>query len=251
MLSTAQRRELVPRELVVAHDDRLFAVDLAQQVEEVERERVVVVDQERAHRASTLCPTLARRRPHRADPRDGGDDDQPRRQRQLRRDGRRVGRAADRHQALPRDTDAAQPARDRGGGRQRDRRHPAVQPGGARRPAPADPSRRRASRERSWTTPARGASCASRRSTTASGAPASARWWSTAAPVASSSVSIARAMRCSRPRSSRRACAGSRPSDIRAELRRLQVLVDKTAGPREREAMEYVTRHVRAVIGDA
>jgi uncharacterized protein len=39
--------------------------------------------------------------------------------------------------------------------------------------------------------------------------------------------------------------------DIRAELRRLQVLVDKTAGPREREAMAYVTRHVRAVVGDA
>jgi hypothetical protein len=38
--------------------------------------------------------------------------------------------------------------------------------------------------------------------------------------------------------------------DIRAELRRLQVLVDKTAGPREREAMDYVTRHVRAVVGD-
>ena len=34
---------------------------------------------------------------------------------------------------------------------------------------------------------------------------------------------------------------------IREELRRLQVLVDKTAGPREREAMEYV----RAVLGDA
>jgi uncharacterized protein len=38
--------------------------------------------------------------------------------------------------------------------------------------------------------------------------------------------------------------------DIRAELRRLQVLVDKTAGPREREAMAYVTRHVSAVVGD-
>jgi hypothetical protein len=38
--------------------------------------------------------------------------------------------------------------------------------------------------------------------------------------------------------------------DIRAELGRLQVLVDKTAGPREREAMTYVTRHVRAVLGD-
>ena len=30
------------------------------------------------------------------------------------------------------------------------------------------------------------------------------------------------------------------PEEIRAELRRLQVVVDKTAGPREREAMEYV-----------
>src|SRR4051812_1731746 len=38
--------------------------------------------------------------------------------------------------------------------------------------------------------------------------------------------------------------------DIRAELRRLQVLVDKTAGPREREAMAYVTRHVSAALGD-
>jgi hypothetical protein len=38
-------------------------------------------------------------------------------------------------------------------------------------------------------------------------------------------------------------------SEIHAELRRLQVLVDKTAGPREREAMEYVTRHLQAVVG--
>jgi hypothetical protein len=37
--------------------------------------------------------------------------------------------------------------------------------------------------------------------------------------------------------------------DLHAELRRLQVLVDKTAGPREREAMAYVTRHVHAVVG--
>ena len=35
--------------------------------------------------------------------------------------------------------------------------------------------------------------------------------------------------------------------EIRAELDRLQVLVDKTAGPREREAMAYV----RAVVGDS
>jgi uncharacterized protein len=37
--------------------------------------------------------------------------------------------------------------------------------------------------------------------------------------------------------------------EIRAELERLQLLVDKTAGPREREAMELVRRHVRAAVG--
>ena len=40
------------------------------------------------------------------------------------------------------------------------------------------------------------------------------------------------------------------PADeIHAELARLQVLVDKTAGPREREAMELVRGHVRAHSG--
>ena len=38
-------------------------------------------------------------------------------------------------------------------------------------------------------------------------------------------------------------------ADIGAEFERLQVLVDKTAGPREREAMELVRRHVRAAVG--
>ncbi len=41
--------------------------------------------------------------------------------------------------------------------------------------------------------------------------------------------------------------AGRLPRDeIEAELARLQVLVDKTAGPREREAWELVRRHVGA-----
>jgi hypothetical protein len=41
------------------------------------------------------------------------------------------------------------------------------------------------------------------------------------------------------------------PADeIRAELQRLGVLVDKTAGPRERAAMDCVVAHVRAVVGD-
>src|ERR687896_955580 len=40
-------------------------------------------------------------------------------------------------------------------------------------------------------------------------------------------------------------------AEIRAELRRLQVLVDKTAGPREREAMEYVIKALaRACEGE-
>jgi uncharacterized protein len=38
--------------------------------------------------------------------------------------------------------------------------------------------------------------------------------------------------------------------EIRAELRRLQPLVDKTGGPREREAMAYVTERLRAAVGD-
>jgi hypothetical protein len=37
--------------------------------------------------------------------------------------------------------------------------------------------------------------------------------------------------------------------EVRAELRRLQLLVDKTAGPREREAMELVRRHVQEAVG--
>ena len=42
------------------------------------------------------------------------------------------------------------------------------------------------------------------------------------------------------------------PADeIRGELGRLAVLVDKTAGPRERAAMECVLAHVRAATGDA
>jgi uncharacterized protein len=39
------------------------------------------------------------------------------------------------------------------------------------------------------------------------------------------------------------------PAEIRAELKRLQLLVDKTAGPREREAMELVRQHVRTAVG--
>jgi uncharacterized protein len=41
------------------------------------------------------------------------------------------------------------------------------------------------------------------------------------------------------------------PADeVRAELERLAVLVDKTAGPRERAAMDCVLAHVRAAVGD-
>jgi hypothetical protein len=41
------------------------------------------------------------------------------------------------------------------------------------------------------------------------------------------------------------------PADeIRAELRRLAVVVDKTAGPRERAAMDRVLHHVNAALGD-
>jgi hypothetical protein len=38
--------------------------------------------------------------------------------------------------------------------------------------------------------------------------------------------------------------------EIRAELARLAVVIDKTAGPRERAAMDCVLAHVRAAVGD-
>jgi uncharacterized protein len=45
--------------------------------------------------------------------------------------------------------------------------------------------------------------------------------------------------------------AGRLPAEeIRVELARVGVVVDKTAGPRERAAMECVLAHVRAAIGD-
>ena len=34
---------------------------------------------------------------------------------------------------------------------------------------------------------------------------------------------------------------------IESELTRLQVIVDKTAGPHELEAMELLTKHIRAI----
>jgi uncharacterized protein len=39
-------------------------------------------------------------------------------------------------------------------------------------------------------------------------------------------------------------------AEIRAELARLEVVVGKTAGPRERAAMDSVLAHVRAAVGD-
>jgi uncharacterized protein len=46
--------------------------------------------------------------------------------------------------------------------------------------------------------------------------------------------------------------AGMLPREtIAAQLADLQVLVDKTAGPREREAMAFVVRHAEAAMGPA
>jgi hypothetical protein len=36
---------------------------------------------------------------------------------------------------------------------------------------------------------------------------------------------------------------------VRSEMARLQVIVDKTAGDREREAMALLTTHIQAAIG--
>ena len=55
-----------------------------------------------------------------------------------------------------------------------------------------------------------------------------------------------RATRCSRPRSTRRGCTCWRGTFVEQELARLQVIVDKTAGPAEHEAMALITDYVRS-----
>jgi hypothetical protein len=39
------------------------------------------------------------------------------------------------------------------------------------------------------------------------------------------------------------------PAFVRSEMARLQVIVDKTAGEREREAMALLTAHIQSAIG--
>ena len=67
-----------------------------------------------------------------------------------------------------------------------------------------------------------------------------------AARAASSSASTARATPCSRRRSTRRGCTCCRATFIESEMARLQVIVDKTAGPHELEAMALLADYVRA-----
>ncbi len=73
---------------------------------------------------------------------------------------------------------------------------------------------------------------------------------SAAGPGASSSASTARAgavLEASIVASRARRLPAA---EIRADLARLAVVVDKTAGPRERAAMDLVLAHVRAALGD-
>ena len=67
----------------------------------------------------------------------------------------------------------------------------------------------------------------------------------TAASPASSSASIAHGMPCSKPPSTRPACTCWNGEFIDSEMARLQVIVDKTAGPDEHEAMALLTDFVR------
>ena len=71
---------------------------------------------------------------------------------------------------------------------------------------------------------------------------ASRRPSSTGASAASSSASTARAMPCSRRRSTPLGCTCWNRRFVQSELARLQVIVDKTAGEREREAMALLSR---------
>ena len=52
-------RQLGPRRTVVAHDDRILAVRLGEKLEQVERERVVVVQQQGPHVSEPRTPPLA------------------------------------------------------------------------------------------------------------------------------------------------------------------------------------------------
>ena len=59
------------------------------------------------------------------------------------------------------------------------------------------------------------------------------------------------AMPCSRRPSTPRGCTCWRATFVEQELARLQVIVDKTAGPAEHEAMALITDYVRSVAGAA
>ena len=183
--------------------DRSAAVQPGRGAARERRERTVLPRRGRAARRRSSSPSADDRR-------DGHDDHQPGRHRQLRGDGRGVGRRGDRHQALPRDAHAAQPRGARRGGRQPHRRHPAVHAGRARGSAPADPAggRRRRRRARRRLLVARGHGRGDRRDR-AAGARDDPRRRPRHAG-ASSSASTARATRSSRPRSSPRAPAGCR-----------------------------------------
>ena len=123
----------------------------------------------------------------------------------------------------------------------------------ARSPSPQFPcvSRRRWCAASCWRRPAPGASWRWWRSTTRRPARGSRPGWCTGASAASSSV---------QPRAPRRA-RGGHPGDPHppaahgarsaAEFARLQVIVDKTAGPREQEAMAMLTEYVRAAIASS
>jgi hypothetical protein len=230
----AQRGQLLPRQLVVARDDRLVAVDLADQMEEVEGERVVVVDQERAQTVivETVVTTI--------NP-DGGvncaamgvewGDERivikpyggTRTLRNLRATAAAVVNVTDdillfSQAALGDPHPPTHPAAGVAGAvlddacSWREVRVDSIDDGEPRARVSTVVVGRGAGREFLGFNRARHA-------------------------VLEASILASRARRLD-------------PAHIRAELRRLQELVDKTAGPREREAMAYVTGHVRAAIGD-
>ena len=75
--------------------------------------------------------------------------------------------------------------------------------------------------------------------------------WCTAGAAGSSSASTGPGMPCSRPPSWRPGPTSFRRRRSASEFARLQVIVDKTAGPREQEAMAMLTEYVRSPVASS
>ena len=178
------------------------------------------------------------------------DVDGPGRRDQLRAHGRRVGRGAHRPQALSRDDDVPERARDPRGGGQPDRRRHALRAGGDRQPAvPLGSGHEGAGAVLE-------AACSWRELEVVSIDDTPPRSRIETRVVYQGTRREFLGFNRARHAVLEAAILATRthliPADeIRAEFARLQVIVDKTAGPREREAMAMLTEYVAVAIASS